>query len=271
MFERHGHVDIPDHLREEIAEEARVFARETRAKLGIDFTDAIHLIPLLEQQGILVFQMVGLGISGFVRIFGDDKAIFLDASEPLGRQHYTAAHEYAHILFHLHRVVDLEGLAEADRQLELKKMEHFANAFADHFLITPESLKAYFATNGLTAGDTLTISDVIRIQHHFQVSYRQTTRMLKKASFLTEDQQNELNQVSSKDDPQRLVRETEKMGYPVDLVTPLASSRLPVKFLNAMRYNIEAGRLTERKVRHLQEVLGVPDLLRHLKEVGHGE
>lgn len=271
MFERHGYIDLPESLRQEIESEAKTYAAEIRTKLGVGMTEPIDVIPLLEQQGILVFQVVNLGTSGFVRIWGEDRAIFLNASEPLGRQFYTAAHEYAHILRHVHKIVELEGLSEEEQQVELKKMEQFANYFADHFLITYEAVEESFSKLNHSSSPPFTVSDVLQLQHYFKVSYRQMTRKLKKLGFLSEEQQNELNKVSSKEDPDRLVRETEQAGLATDLVLPLKKGRFPERYVQALIANIRAGRLTERKVLHLQEVLGLPELFQYVQEVGHGE
>ncbi|MGB8955400.1 MAG: ImmA/IrrE family metallo-endopeptidase [Tumebacillaceae bacterium] len=271
MFERNGNFKLPDVQRKQIDAEANDFAREVRKKLGVNLTDPVDMIPLLEEQGILVIQAVRLGPSGFVRVLGEYQAIFLNASEPLGRQYYTAAHEYGHILRHLPCIVELEELSEDERQLELSKMECFSYSFADHFLITPEAVEFYLTKYDLGSGSDFSISDIIRIQHHFKVSYRQMTRMLRKIGIISEEQQEQLNKVSSKEEPDRLVRETEQAGYSTDLVSPLQQGRVPERFLHALITNIRNGRLTERKVRHLQEILGFSDLLQHIGEVGHEE
>ena len=271
MFERNGNFKLPDIQRKEIDAEAKDFAREMRKKLGVNLTDPVDIIPLLEEQGILVIQAVKLGPSGFVRVFGEYQAIFLNASEPLGRQFYTAAHEYGHILRHLPRIVDLEELSEEERQLELNKMECFAYSFADHFLITPEAVEFCLNKYDLGSASSFSVTDIVRIQHHFRVSYRQMTRMLRKVGIISEEQQELLNKVSTKEEPDRLVRETEQAGYSTDLVSPLEYGRVPDRFMRALITNIRNGRLTERKVRHLQAILGLSDLLQHIQEVGHDE
>ncbi|WP_425414369.1 ImmA/IrrE family metallo-endopeptidase [Paenibacillus ginsengihumi] len=52
---------------------------------------------------------MNLGCSGFVRVFDGQRAIFVNASESLGRQNYTIAHDYCHILHDLKKYAQLTG------------------------------------------------------------------------------------------------------------------------------------------------------------------
>ncbi|MFD2370757.1 ImmA/IrrE family metallo-endopeptidase [Brevibacillus sp. GCM10020057] len=258
MFNRpEGPVELTDALKLNIQLSAREFAKQTRDRLGISIHEPLDIIHTLEREGILVFQIKNLGTAGFVRIFSQKKAIFVNASESLGRQLYTMAHEYCHLLRDLETVKKWKEIPEEEKAHQMKVLEYFAFKFADYFLMPEEAVAKYMLDYNIADFSRVTISDIIRIQHHFQLSFRQTIRMLNKFMILSDKQHESFKEYSTKDDPERLIKVTREAGYPIQLISPLPTSRIPAKFMQALTDNIRHHRLTRKKVKHLEGLLGL--------------
>ncbi|MCA0757039.1 ImmA/IrrE family metallo-endopeptidase [Paenibacillus sp. N4] len=270
MFNRpEGKIDLTDPEKSTLRLDAVAFANQTRERLGISLYDPIDIINLVERDGIYVFQIKDLGCSGFVRVFDDQRVIFVNASESLGRQHYTIAHEYCHILRDLKNYTRLKELPEDEFQYEMKRMEYFAFKFADYFIMPEASLFHALTQFDVRDYGKITLQDILRIQHHFGVSYLQTIRMLNKAHVLTDLQQTEFRAYSTKEDPERLIKVTLEAGFSEALIIPLKHSRIPGEYLESLADNIHNRRLTPRKVKHLESLLGIP-LMNLMPEPGQG-
>ncbi|MFZ3588882.1 ImmA/IrrE family metallo-endopeptidase [Bacillus sp. DJP31] len=244
--------------------EAKEFSSSVRLQLKLNDIDNIDIIRLLEQQGILVFQIKGLKSSGFIRILEEEKAIFLNGSEPLGRQYYTATHEYCHILRDLDKVRGIdENLEESG--YEIAKMEYFAFKFADYFLMPEKSLLHYLEVLNINDFSLIKIADVFSIQHHFKLSYRQVTRMMNKYDIITDLQREDFNKLSSKENPDELVHATNEAGFDTSLIFPLEESRIPTRFMEYITQNIKNERLTQKKAIYLSNLLGIPSLLSYVQ------
>ncbi|PGS52780.1 ImmA/IrrE family metallo-endopeptidase [Bacillus sp. AFS041924] len=260
MFSRTDKVVISDIDKKKINYEAKIFANEIREKLNVNADERINVIKFLEEQGYLVFQILNLGTSGFIRILGKEKAIFLNASEPLGRQIYTAIHEFCHILKDLSQIKKIDNLSEEQKQYELDKMEYFAFKFADYFLMSEPLIFNYLSKVGVSNFSKITIKEIMNIQHHFQLSFRQTTRMLNKYGVLTDFQRDEFNKLSTKENPILLKEKTVELGFDIDLISPLSESRIPERFNQSILDNIKNGRISRKKVLYLANLLHMPSL-----------
>lgn len=259
MFKRpEGKIDLSDPEKSNIRLNAVAYAAETRKRLGISLYDPIDIIGIVEGEGILVFQIKNLGCSGFVRVFGEQKVIFVNASESLGRQHYTVAHEYCHILRDLLDFAKLSELPEEEQKYQVKRMEYFAFKFADYFLMPEPAIFHSLKQFDVYEYKNISIQDVLRVQQHFGVSYAQTLRMLNKSMVISESQHAEFRKISSQEDPQRLITLTAESGYSIALVTELEHSRIPPSFMKGLVHNTQNRRLTRRKVKYLEKLIGIP-------------
>lgn len=271
MFNRSdGRIDITDPEKSQLELDAIVFAEHTRGRLGISMNEPIDVITLVESEGIYVFQIKDLGCSGFVRIFDEQRVIFVNASESLGRQHYTIAHEYCHILRDLKNYSSIKELPAEKYEYELKRMEYFAYKFADSFLLPKLAIIHALDMFAISDYKKISIQDILRVQHHFGVSYLQMLRMLKKTHVLSESQHSEFKMLSTKEDPQHLNRITLEYGFSPTLISPMERSRIPSEFMRILASNIQNRRLTHRKVKHLEGLLGIP-LMHLIPEMGQGE
>ncbi|MFK4333486.1 Zn-dependent peptidase ImmA (M78 family) [Bacillus sp. RC240] len=269
MFKRtEGTNNLSDLENKKLEIEAREFAEKIRGDLGLDDSNPIDIIALLETHGILVFQITNLGTSGFIRVLEGNKAIFLNASEPLGRQYYTAIHEYCHILRDLDRVKEIEDYTKEQKTIEFNKMERFAFKFADYFLMPERSLVHYLHLSNIKDFQSIGYKEIFGIQQYFKLSYKQVTRMLNKYDIISKEQRNELNKISSKEKPNELIDATKKAGYDTAIVCPLPESRIPARFMRCLIENIQQQRITKKKAQYLADLLRMPSLLSYVEKEG---
>ncbi|EFZ1984538.1 ImmA/IrrE family metallo-endopeptidase, partial [Shigella flexneri] len=219
MFKRsEGTNDLSELEKKKIEIEAREYSQEVRKRLGILENDYVDVIPLLERQGILVFQIIDLSTSGFIRVLEGKNTVFLNASEPLGRQYYTAVHEYCHILRDLDKIKEIEDYSVEQKTIEFKKMEYFAFKFADYFLIPERALISHLHITNIKDFSTIEVEEVLGIQEYFKLSYRQVTRMLNKYDIISASKRDELNKISSKEHPNQLLDAIINAGYDPSLI-----------------------------------------------------
>jgi Zn-dependent peptidase ImmA (M78 family) len=257
MFKRamkYIHLSPPHKL--QIEAEAEQFSIKIRKQLGLSLEQPIDIIRLIEEHfKVYIFQLIDLQTSGFVRVIGQNKIIFINASEPLGRQYYTAAHELCHILKDLDNIKKVQELDEKERNLALDEMEYFAYKFADYFLAPKTAIGKVLQEMKIQNFSKIEPSHVFFIQERFKISYRQAVRLLHKFGVITDKQREELSSISNKENPEQLVQLMQNSGYSTELVKPLTESKIPSIFLNSIVSNIENKRISSRKVEYLEEIL----------------
>jgi len=124
-------------------EDIENYAKELRKFWGLNLSPIIGLSPLLEKNGILVFQIdVKADINGFsFYANGSIPFIFCVKNVPAGRNRFNLAHELGHIL--LHAIADKNELNKHH-----KLFEDQANYFAGAFLFPKERFfDEFFSTD----------------------------------------------------------------------------------------------------------------------------
>lgn len=259
MFKRSfKYTDVPDPLKIQLEAEAEQFAYKIRTEIGVPLDQPLDIIEIIEEKfNVYVLQIKDLKVSGFVRMSGKQKLIFINASEPLGRQYYTAAHELCHILRDLNKVKEHEKLDENEKKDAINKMEFFANKFADYFISPREALAKSVIDTGITNFNEIKPKHIFTIQDKFKTSYRQTVRMLNKIGVLSDSQRDDLSSVSNANDPDLLINLMKDAGYNPLLSLPLAESRVPDKFINSIKSNITNNRISTKKIEYLKGILSI--------------
>ncbi len=128
-------------------------ARRAHRELEIDVTQHIDPFAALESAGVLVFRrqldsLAGVYIPGEYSDIGQP-GVLINASHPLSRQRYTAAHELSHHRRDRQLVLDLdtEWLPRGDRPIS--ETERFAEAFAAWFLMPRQLVQGMLETLNL--------------------------------------------------------------------------------------------------------------------------
>lgn len=165
--------------------QARALADEERKRLDLGLTPAHHLLSVLEERvGIKVLSLaVGTELSGasvYSERFGP--AILINRSQAAGRQAFTLAHEYFHLLTR-GRVAGSKGarpahLCEAQMPGETRdRGEVLANQFAAQLLVPVEHFVEQIR-RVVDAKRTLNTPDLVGLARYFGVSVQAVlTRM----------------------------------------------------------------------------------------------
>ena len=121
--------------------EAESKAKEVRKKLGLDDSPIRDIFSLLQDQQIFLVRMPmeADGIAGaFYYDVEKNKAhMLINSRNTLGRQRFTAAHEYCHLLFDKN---DSTLIIENDQDKKSNK-EQRAECFAANFLMPREGIQ----------------------------------------------------------------------------------------------------------------------------------
>ncbi|HEY3374931.1 MAG TPA: ImmA/IrrE family metallo-endopeptidase [Candidatus Aquicultor sp.] len=147
--------------------EVRGKAQEIRDRFGLGVDAISDIFHFLEEQGILVARrpMGEDGPDGIYAKHNEDVLIAINNSRTLGRQRFTAAHEYAHHLF------DNDGLTIDHDIFDAATIaEKRANAFAAHLLMPESGVRSVLGI--YDSPRQLTPHDVVHLQRHFGVSYQ---------------------------------------------------------------------------------------------------
>lgn len=151
----------------------RILAIEARRKLGIDLLDPIENISNLLQKKAnisIIKKQLDNDISGICSKSDDGiMAVLINTNFSLGRQNFTIAHEYYHLMYD-------EKLYTYSTSKETK-----ANTFASYFLMPKEALEYYLDKKGIPKKkDVLTPDNIIDISLYFRLSYLATIVRLEK-------------------------------------------------------------------------------------------
>lgn len=171
----------------------RILAIEARKKLGIDIFDPIENISNLLQKKAnisIIKKRLTNDISGICSKSDDGiMAILVNTNFSLGRQNFTLAHEYYHLMYD-------KNLDKYDKEKESK-----ANTFASYFIMPKEALDYYLEKKNIPKKkDILTPNDIIEISSYFRLSYLATiVRLEKSEKLLSKDKSIEYQKINAQE------------------------------------------------------------------------
>lgn len=142
----------------------RFLAIQAREKLGVSLLEPIENIGnlLFKKEGIsIIKKKMESKISGMCAKNDEGiMAMLINTSYSLGRQNFTIAHEYYHLVF------------EEDLNKKSKNSETKANTFASYFIMPKEALEYYLEKKSVgKKKDDLMEDDIIDISRYFKMSY----------------------------------------------------------------------------------------------------
>ena len=120
-------------------------AREERSRLGLGTVPIPNVFALLRQENVRLFRhrMEDANLSGVT--IAHPRAgvcVLVNYDEDLYRQFFSAAHEYAHVLFDRSKI-NSEGCVVSYRFSKNQLVELRANAFAAEFLLPEKAMSRY--------------------------------------------------------------------------------------------------------------------------------
>ena len=144
---------------------------------------------------------------GFFIKKGDAQAIFINTNNSLGRQYFTAAHEYYHLKYGMN--LDVQN----------QEIEKEADTFASYLLIPREALN-YHLKKRLTQKnkDGVDISDCLYLENYFKISHSALVLRLNLDKHITKSKYEELLDYN-------ISSEALKHGYSLELYQPTKLDR----------------------------------------------
>lgn len=170
-------------------------ALSERRYWGYESTEPVHLLPLVQKEGILVnFLPLPDSIDGFFYMTPAGKTfwILINADKPATRKNFTLAHEYSHFL--LDR--DQEKYVCNMYEHQSDPIERRANAVAARLLVPRPALESLISKKKRPEPN-----DVIELCRVFGVSSDVIGYRLKAEGFVSERKRRELSDYAYNEDP----------------------------------------------------------------------
>lgn len=150
---------------------AESLAEEEAGRLGLGSEPIADIFGLMESQGVRVIrqQMGDIKFDG-VFLFSQESGAFviINASHNMGRQVFTAAHEYCHCLKDRDLGVQVDmDIFEAYGAGAVSNLDRFANMFAAAFLMPRSAIDKV-----LRGVPYIGPEEVIHLKRYFKVSYQ---------------------------------------------------------------------------------------------------
>lgn len=165
-----------------IFRQAESLAESMRKKLELDNAPIKNIFSLLENQGIMVIRLPikGGSLSGAIFCNKDDKSayILINSNHSIGRQNFTAAHEYCHYLIDTD-----EKPVIIDNNNHKSSIEKRADCFAANFLMPKDGVLNFIDNVLAKKIKRLEDDDIVRIREEFAVSWRAVIYRLNNLGF----------------------------------------------------------------------------------------
>ncbi|MCF8009207.1 MAG: ImmA/IrrE family metallo-endopeptidase [Halanaerobiales bacterium] len=222
---------------------AETRAIETRNEFGLSSTTSINIFEVLKfNANISIIKMpIDSDLYGLFIRKGEIQAILINIDTSLGRQYFTAAHEYYHLKYN----VNLNG--------EQERLEKEADTFASYLLIPREALNFHLKKRLTKKNKNIVdISDCLYLENYFKISHQALILRLKLDNHINNKKYEDLKDIN-------IIREARRYGYSVELYTKpkinknivveseyaeLAKQALESDIISESRYNeylIEGG------------------------------
>lgn len=242
-------------LKGRLYKEAAPLALETRKNLDLGLGPIDNMYELLESKGFLIlsFPSIDDKLSGFHTKKGNIDCIFINSNHVLGRQYFSIAHELFHAKYNNGSMTvcysDEDSIDGYTSQWDAEN-EYKANCFAAQFLMTEdEMIRAIdkYKINSLRPN----VYDIIKLQHHFNVSFKAALKRLNKISKFDYSLYKNLARYSLIEYKEYLEKYTFELELDTYLIRP-TTARLPRSFVENIANNLEVGKISNDKAAELE-------------------
>jgi len=183
---------------------AETRAIKTRNEFGLSNTEAINIFEVLKYNGdISIIRMpIESDLYGLFIKKENAQAILINTNNSLGRQYFTAAHEYYHLKYDV-------NLNSQDHELEKE-----ADTFASYLLMSREGLNFHLKKRLTNKGkDKIDIADCLYLENYFKISHQALVLRLKLDKHIRKRKYEELLDYNIR-------KEAVKYGYSLKLYSP---------------------------------------------------
>lgn len=211
------------------------YAHKFRNDLGLSLFEKIDVFDVLHKKEniTVIFKPFSQtsNFEGATFSKGPITVILINSSKTLGRQIFTAAHEYFHL-----------KLDQEQNTFDVVK-EKDANKFSSHFIM-PDTALIQLLTDRLKAEQRKTpdISDILYLEDYFQISHQ--ALMTRLAGVLSKETLSELQEI-------KIIQEAKKYGYPDTLYKPTGINQILSSYPETARELLEQGKISHSKYESL--------------------
>lgn len=158
-----------------------------RQSIGVSDTEAINLNSILLKYNVLtIYRPLSESFCGMSLRSGDKRFMLINSNNPIGRQHFTIAHELYHLFIEdtpQPHICWLNGIKDDS--------EKNADFFAQVFLMPSNGVRQLIPDDELL-NDTISVATVLKIEHYFSVSHQAAVNRLSDLKLINRDRRNYL-------------------------------------------------------------------------------
>lgn len=178
-----------------LIDDAEQIAESEWKRLGLGDEPMKDIFSLIESQGVHVIrqEMSSAAFDGAFLYSRENGAfIIINSSRSLGRQAFTAAHEYGHCLRHRQSGILIDQSTQENYlQSDKSPNERFANLFASAFLMPRRAIEKTVKNLNAHIGP----EEVIHLKRYFGVSYQAMVYRLKNVNVISKTRMEEFLQI----------------------------------------------------------------------------
>lgn len=242
---------LTEHEKKELYEVVVPIAKKERGKIIYDDKIIEDTFCLIEQLGffILKFPSKDENISGFhIKKSGLD-CIYINSAHTLGRQNFSAWHEY------YHAVTGEGGGLSFYNKREADSIEYKAECFAGCILMPEDLVEKYLNTNRINNLRYISHENIIKMQSYFNVSYSAVVSRL--IQLYPDNKKDLVNRyaLSSKARAEELYDKTVKANGNLKLISPTNNVYVSQSFFEDLRTNLSKGKISDDKANSLINLL----------------
>lgn len=164
-----------------------------RQSIGVSDTEAVNLKSLLLKYNVLtIYRPLSESFCGMSLRSDDKRFMLINSNNPIGRQHFTIAHELYHLFIEKNpqpHICWLKGKKDIS--------EINADMFAQIFLMPSVGVKQLIPDDELLQG-CVSVATVLKIEHYFSVSHKAAVNRLSDLKLLSKEQREYLSNLPIK-------------------------------------------------------------------------
>lgn len=192
-------------------------------------------------------------VSGFSTYFDQYFIVYLNSNFTLGHERFSGAHELYHIRYNSD-ILKKEKLLLNNIHSE---EDYKANIFAAEFLMPEDYVKEVFYKIVNVDLNSVLHRHIIRMNNSFKVSYKAMLKRLIQLGLCSIYKYEELLDICSLQNAEKLQVLTRKEGYDISLIVPSKRYYIPQQYIEFVKSNYENKKISFNNMKNCLEFLGL--------------
>lgn len=237
-------------------EELKVEAEETFNKFKERYPGIIEYpmrnsVSKVESLGIFVLiSAAPEEVSGFCMIIGENTFIFINKNQVIGRQNFSLWHEVYHWF------TESAGAVSIVNDQKDNEIEYLADYFASLVLLDKDYLKKSLMNMGVHSNKSaqyLSYDKIIKLQHHFEVSY---SAMLRKVlEVYPESKLEQRYSLGGVLRQEELIKKTNDLGLNINLILPSKNTYISSELFELLGKLSTENKISQQKILSIIEFI----------------